>query len=63
MTPASDPATPILCPVCEGMMEVVYDRPSQKVFVCADCHSGLTIPASAWDVQQAKHVKKAKPKQ
>jgi len=45
------------------MMEVVYDRPSQKVFVCADCHSGLTIPASAWDVQQPKHVKKAKPKQ
>lgn len=63
MTPPSDPANPIACPVCEGIMEVVYDRPSQKVFVCADCHSGLTIPAGAWGVQQAKHSAKPKPNQ
>lgn len=54
MTPPGDSASPIHCPVCEGAMEVVYDRPSQKVFVCGDCHSGLTIPASAWTVQQRK---------
>jgi hypothetical protein len=43
-------------------MELVYDRPSQKVCVCIDCHSGLTIPVAAWDVQDAKH-RKSKPDQ
>jgi hypothetical protein len=61
MTPPSDRADSIRCPVCEGTMEVVYDRPSQKVFVCSDCHSGLTIPVGAWDVQESKHNRRLKP--
>jgi len=35
-------------------MELVYDRFNQQVCVCVDCHSGLTIPAAAWEVQRQK---------
>ncbi len=35
-------------------MELVYDRVNQQVCVCADCHSGLTIPKAAWDIQRRK---------
>jgi hypothetical protein len=35
-------------------MELVYDRFNQRVCVCIDCHSGLTIPASAWEVKKRK---------
>jgi hypothetical protein len=35
-------------------MELVYDRFNQQVRVCVDCHSGLTIPAAAWDIQKQK---------
>ena len=38
------------CPVCDGRMEVVYARNNQQVSVCIDCHTGLTIPAIAWDI-------------
>jgi hypothetical protein len=31
-------------------MELVYDRPTTKVCVCADCHTSITVPARAWDV-------------
>jgi hypothetical protein len=37
-----------MCPVCRGKMELVYDRPTTNVFICTDCHSGVTVPASAW---------------
>ncbi len=42
------------CPVCEGQMELVYARNNQQVTVCKDCHAGLTIPATAWDVVRLK---------
>ena len=42
------------CPICQGTMEVVYERPNQQVCVCVDCHSGITIPVSAWAVQKSK---------
>jgi hypothetical protein len=35
-------------------MELVYDRHHQKVCVCVDCHSGLTVPATAWEVARVK---------
>jgi len=35
-------------------MELVYDRPGTKVCVCVDCHSGLTVPATAWEVANMK---------
>ena len=41
-------------------MEVVYQRNNQQVTVCKDCHSGLTIPASAWDVVRIKREAKLK---
>ena len=42
------------CPICKGRMHVVYDRYHQTVVVCVDCHSGLTITASAADVIKRK---------
>jgi len=42
------------CPVCGGKMEVVYNRHSQTVSVCIDCHAGITIPTSAWEVARTK---------
>jgi hypothetical protein len=35
-------------------MEVVYNRHSQTVSVCIDCHAGITIPTSAWEVARTK---------
>lgn len=62
MTPPSDwDNLSIRCPICHGTMELVYDRPSQKVCVCTDCHSGLTIPVGAWAVQETKYNRKSKP--
>ena len=42
------------CPVCAGKMVVVYDRYHQKVCVCVDCNTGVTIPGSAWEVKKLK---------
>ena len=42
------------CPICSGKMELVYDRPHQKVCVCSDCLSGLTVPQSAWQIAKTK---------
>ncbi len=53
---------PVACPVCEGKMEVVYNRNNQQVVVCADCHSGLTIPSTAWDIARVKRAAKWMPK-
>jgi hypothetical protein len=50
------------CPVCEGAMEVVYDRYHQKVTVCTDCHTGITVPGSAWEVARLKREAKWMPK-
>ena len=49
-------ATPTLprCSICEGTMVLAYYRYQQKVCVCTDCHSSLTIPGSAWDVASHK---------
>jgi hypothetical protein len=42
------------CPICNGKMEKVYDRYHQQVCVCVDCHTGLSIPASARNVARLK---------
>lgn len=42
------------CPICAGRMEKVYEQFHQRVFVCVECHSGLTIPATAWNVARMK---------
>jgi hypothetical protein len=42
-------------------MELVYDRLNQQVCVCTECHSGVTIPASAWDVVRRKRDNKNDP--
>ena len=55
----SDPKAALTsCPVCDGTMEVVYSRNNQHVSVCADCHSGLTVPGTAWDIARVKREAK-----
>jgi ssDNA-binding Zn-finger/Zn-ribbon topoisomerase 1 len=50
------------CPICRGEMQLVYQRFSQHVIVCSECHSGLTVPARAWDIAAVKKAQlKAKP--
>jgi ssDNA-binding Zn-finger/Zn-ribbon topoisomerase 1 len=50
------------CPICDGAMEVVYSRNNQQVVVCKDCHSGLTVPAAAWEIVRIKREAKWMPK-
>ena len=60
MAVTTDPKTPgpcdviEVCPICGGSMESVYSRIHQKVCVCSDCHTSITVPAAAWDVSRAK---------
>ena len=61
LTPSED-KTLTSCPICEGRMELVYDRHHQKVVVCVDCQSGLTVPASAWEIARIKRESKWMPK-
>jgi len=42
------------CSICQGKMVLAYDRYQQKVCVCTDCHTSLTIPGSAWDIASQK---------
>lgn len=57
-------STPALrtCPICEGSMEVVYERHNQQVMVCKDCLSGITVPANAWEIVRIKKQSKWMPK-
>ena len=43
-------------------MEVVYNRNNQQVCVCKDCHSGLTVPGTAWEIVRIKREAKWMPK-
>ena len=42
------------CPICGGMLELVYDRPHTKVSACVDCQSEIAVPPSAWTVARNK---------
>ena len=48
-----------VCPVCGGHMETVYSRQHQVVCVCVECHTGVTIPAAAWNVARLKNTDKS----
>lgn len=47
------------CSICEGTMVLAYDRHGQKMCVCLDCHTSMTIPGSAWEVARAKRRSRA----
>jgi hypothetical protein len=55
-----DPKTPApcevleVCPICGGLMEAVYSRAHQKVCVCIDCHTSITVPDQAWDAMRGR---------
>jgi ssDNA-binding Zn-finger/Zn-ribbon topoisomerase 1 len=57
-----DTAAVKTCPICDGEMEVVYSRHSQQVVVCTDCHTGITVPAGAWNIARVKREAKWMPK-
>lgn len=44
------------CSICEGRMILAYDRYQQKVCVCSDCKTSISIPGAAWDVANAKRA-------
>jgi hypothetical protein len=50
------------CPICDGRMEAVYNRHNQKVCVCEDCHTGITVPGTAWEIARIKRDGKWMPK-
>ncbi len=52
--PDESVAVVVICPICSGRMDTVYHRHHQRVVVCLDCQSGLTIPTTAWEVAQIK---------
>ena len=39
-------------------MELVYDRPTAKVCVCENCHTGISVPAKAWAIAVARAAEK-----
>jgi uncharacterized membrane protein len=55
-----DPKTPgpcdviDTCPICGGSMESVYSRAHQKVCVCSDCNTSITVPTEAWGISRQK---------
>lgn len=42
------------CPICNGALECVYNRFGENVFVCVECHTGMTVPKKAWAVAAVK---------
>lgn len=56
-SPEPDPCELVtICPVCGGRMDLVYDRPKAKVCVCVDCHTGVTVPAGAWEIARKRRA-------
>ena len=43
-----------ICPICGGAMETVYSRAHQKVCVCNDCHTSISVPSAAWEISRNK---------
>ncbi len=50
------------CPICTGQMETVYNRYHQKVSVCIDCKTGITVPNAAWEIARFKRAEKWTPR-
>ena len=46
------------CSICEGRMVLAYDRYQQKVCVCTDCNTSISIPGSAWRVATVKRAQR-----
>ena len=52
------------CPICEGVLECVYSRFGERVYVCMECHTSMTVPKNAWEVAAVKQAQRgAKPDQ
>ena len=42
------------------MLERVYSRFGENVFVCLECQTGLTVPRKAWDIANVKKSQQQK---
>jgi uncharacterized protein YbbK (DUF523 family) len=49
------------CPVCGSAVERVYRRFGENVYVCIECHTGITVPRRAWDIADFKKIRRHKP--
>ena len=47
--PRTETASVATCPICEGKMNIVYERNNQTVSVCASCHTDVTA-FGAWTI-------------
>jgi uncharacterized protein YbbK (DUF523 family) len=48
------------CPICSGVLERVYSRFGENVFVCVECHTGMTVPRNAWDIAAVRRQQRQK---
>ena len=46
------------CPTCQGLLEPVYSRFGENVFVCIDCHTGISVPRGAWEIARLKKAQR-----
>lgn len=46
------------CPVCGAAVECVYSRFGEDVYVCVECHTGITVPRRAWYVARVKNAQR-----
>lgn len=46
------------CPTCGGAFESVYSRFGENVYVCIECHTGITVPRKAWGVATLKNARR-----
>lgn len=46
------------CPVCGAALERVYSRFGEAVYVCIECHTGVTVPRRAWDIAAVKKAQR-----
>ena len=42
------------CPICGGGMEAVYERAHQKVCICRDCNTSISVPFTAWNMRRKR---------
>jgi uncharacterized protein YbbK (DUF523 family) len=48
------------CPICSGVLERVYSRFGESVFVCVECHTGMSVPRNAWDIAAVRKQQRQK---
>ena len=50
-----------ICPMCNGPLELIYDRPEIKECECRDCGTRVSISAAAWNAARQLGTGKSDP--